>query len=164
MKRTPKDKRAIEAKIEYQHVIAEANAGGYRPVRFSRVKYKASPDTHIDIRQYQRGYDDEGNEVFFPTKVGFRFLEGEFRHVIQQYVLVPETYIHPRIAKASLHLLNSGDYQSAVFKAFRAVETGIRRRKKSSADDVGVTLIRRAFHPDSGPLTDSELPRAEREA
>jgi hypothetical protein len=35
-------KSEIEAKIEYQEVIGEANSGGYRPIRFSRVKYKAS--------------------------------------------------------------------------------------------------------------------------
>ncbi len=164
MKRKTKDKSAVEAKIEYQHVIAEANAGGYRPVRFSRVKYKASPETHIDIRQYQRGYDDEGDETFYPTKVGFRFLEREFRSVVRDYVLVPEMYIHPRIAKVSLHMLNSGDYESAVLKAFKAVETGIRKWTKSSADEIGVTLIRRAFHPENGPLTDPALPKAEREA
>lgn len=164
MKRKIKDKSGIEAKIEYQHVIAEANAGGYRPIRFSRVKYKASPDPLIDIRQYQRGYDNEGEEAFYPTKVGFRFLEREFRRVVRNYVLVPETYIHPQIAKASIHLLNSGEYESAVLKAFKAVETEIRQRTDSSADDIGVTLIRRAFHPENGPLTDLALPRAEREA
>jgi hypothetical protein len=66
-------KSEIEAKIEYQVVIGEANPGGYQPIRFARVKYKASPETHIDVRQFQRGYDDEGEEKFFPTKKGFRF-------------------------------------------------------------------------------------------
>ena len=90
-------KSEIEAKIEYQKVIGETNPGGYQPIHFSRVKYKASPDTHIDIRQYQRGYDDEGEEAFYPTKTGFRFLEREFRRVVREYVLVPETYVHPLI-------------------------------------------------------------------
>jgi hypothetical protein len=65
---TKTKKSEIEAKIEYQVVIGEANPGGYRPVRISRVKYKASSDTHIDIRQYQRGYDGEGEEAFYPTQ------------------------------------------------------------------------------------------------
>jgi uncharacterized protein (TIGR02391 family) len=157
-------KSEIEAKIEYQKVIGEANPGGYQPIRFSRVKYKASPDTHIDIRRYQRGYDDEGEDVFFPTKMGFRFLEREFRRVVKEYVLMPETYVHPRIFKISSRLLNSGEFDSAVLKAFKTIETTIRKRIKASADDVGVNLIRRAFHPDSGPLTDMSLPKAEREA
>ncbi len=157
-------KSEIEAKIEYQEVIGEANPGGYRPIRFSRVKYKASPDAHIDIRQYQRGYDDEGEEVFYPTKKGFRFLEREFRRVVRKYGLMPETYVHPLIVKASFRLLNSGEFDSAVLKAFKTIESGIRRRIKASADDIGVNLIRRAFHPENGPLTDMALPKAEREA
>lgn len=157
-------KSEIEAKIEYQEVIGEANPGGYRPIRFSRIKYKASPDTHIDIRQYQRGYNDEGEEVFYPTKTGFRFLEREFRRVIREYVLMPETYVHPLIVKTSFRLLNSGEFDSAALKAFRTIETAIRKRIKASADDVGVNLIRRAFHPESGPLTNMALPKAEREA
>ena len=32
----------VEAKIEYQEVIGEANPGAYRPIRFTRIKYKAS--------------------------------------------------------------------------------------------------------------------------
>jgi uncharacterized protein (TIGR02391 family) len=145
-------------------VIGEANAGGYRPIRFSRVKYKASPDTHIDIRQHQRGYDHEGEEAFYPTRIGFRFLEREFRRVVREYVLVPETHIHPLIVKASLRLSNSGEFESAVLKAFKTVETGIRKWTGSNADEIGVSLIRRAFHPDNGPLTDPALPKAEREA
>jgi len=67
--------KEIEAKIEYQNVIGEANPGGYQPVRFSRIKYKASPQTHIDIRQYQRGYDNEGEEQFFQQKKVLDFLK-----------------------------------------------------------------------------------------
>ena len=77
---------------------------------------------------------------------------------------MPETYVHPLIVKASFRLLNSGDFDSAVLKAFKTIETGIRRRIKASADDIGVNLIRRAFHPENGPLTDMSLPKAEREA
>lgn len=47
-------KPEVEAKIEFQKVIGEVNPGSYQTVRFSRVKYKASPETHIDIRQLQK--------------------------------------------------------------------------------------------------------------
>ena len=157
-------KNEIEAKIEYQEVIGEANPGSYRPIRFSRIKYKASPEAHIDIRLYQRGSDIEGEEAFYPTKTGFRFLEREFRRVVREYVLIPETHVHPIIVKASSRLMNSGDFDSAVLKAFKTIETAIRKRIKANADDIGVSLIRRAFHPENGPLTNRSLPRAEREA
>ena len=157
-------KSEIEAKIEYQEVIGEANAGGYQHVRFTRIKYKASPTAHIDIRQFQRGYDDEGEEAFFPTKKGFRFPEREFRRVVKEYALMPETYVHPLIVKKSFSLLNEGQFESAVLQAFKTIETRIRERINASQEEYGIRLIRKAFNTASGPLTDHELPKAEREA
>lgn len=157
-------KSEIEAKIEYQEVIGEANAGGYRPVRFTRIKYKSSPTAHIDIRQYQRGYDNEGEEAFFPTKTGFRFPEREFRRVVKEYALMPETYVHPLIVKKSFSLLNNGQFESAVLQAFKTIETRIREKINATQEEYGVKLIRKAFNFESGSLTDYELPKAEREA
>jgi len=157
-------KSEIEAKIEYQEVVGEANPGGYQPIRFTRVKYKAIPDTHIDIRQFQRGYEAEGEDQFYPTKKGFRFPEREFRRVVKEYALMPETYVHPAIVKKSFSLLNSGQFESAVIQAFKTIETTIRKKIDAEPEEVGVKLIRRAFHPESGPLSDPELPKAEREA
>ena len=157
-------KSEIEAKIEYQEVIGEADPGGYRPIRFTRIKYKASPETHIDIRQFQRGYNDKGEEEFYPTKKGFRFLEREFTRVITKYVLMPETYVHPMIVKKSFPLLKNGQFESAVLQAFKTIETRIRKRISADSEDVGVKLIRKAFNPENGPLTDYDLPKAEREA
>ena len=157
-------KSEIEAKIEYQKTIGEVRPGSYRPVRFSRVKYKASPEAHIDIRQYQRGYDDEGETAYYPTKTGFQFPESAFRRVLEEYTLLPGKYIHPAIAKASFRLWKSEEFDAAVLKAFKKVEMEIRKRIKANADDIGVSLVRRAFNPKSGPLTDMTLPMAEREA
>lgn len=157
-------KSEIEAKIEYQEVIGEANPGGYQPIRFTRVKYKASPEAHIDIRQFQRGYDDEGEEEFFPTKKGFRFLESEFKRVVKKYALMPETYVHPLIVRKSFSLLNDSQFESAVLQAFKTIETRIREKINVAPEYVGVKLIRKAFNSENGPLTDYELPKAEREA
>jgi uncharacterized protein (TIGR02391 family) len=157
-------KNEIEAKIEYQEVIGEANPGGYQPIRFCRVKYKASPEAHIDIRKFQRGYDDEGEDKYFPTKMGFRFLESEFRRVIKEYALMPETYVHPLIVRRSFKLLNDCQFESAILQAFKTIETKIREKIRADSENVGVKLIRKAFHPEKGPLTDFALPKAEREA
>ena len=157
-------KSEIEAKIEYQEIIGEAKPGDYQPIRFTRIKYKASPETHIDIRQFQRGYDDIGEEVFYPTKKGFRFAEREFRRVVREYALMPESYVHPLIVKRSFELLSDGHFESAVLQAFKQIETLIRREIGASAEEVGVKLLRKAFHPTDGPLTDMNLPRAEQEA
>lgn len=157
-------KPEVEAKIEYQKIIGEANPGGFQPVRFTRIKYKASNETHIDIRQYQRGYDDEGENKFFPTKKGFRFLEREFNRVIKEYTLLPTTYVHPKIIEKSFSLLQSREYESAVFQAFKTIETNIREKISADPAEIGVKLIRRAFNPENGDLTDYKLSKVEREA
>ncbi len=157
-------KSEIEAKIEYQEIIGEANPGGYQPVRFTRVKYKASPTAHIDIRQYQRGYDEEGEDKFYPTKKGFRFPEREFRRVVEEYALMPETYVHPLIVKKCFSLLNNSEFESAVLQAFKAIETSIRKKINAPPELFGARLIRKAFNTDNGSLTDHGLPKAEREA
>lgn len=153
----------IEAKIEFQEVIGEANSG-YQSVRFSRVKYKASPTAHIDIRKFQRGLDDEGEEQFFPTKVGFRFSEREFRKVVEKYALMPESYIHPVIVKKCFSLLKSGEFDSAVMQAFKAIEVITREKIGATSDIFGERLLKKAFNPDDGILTNHKLPKSERSA
>ncbi|WP_395042881.1 TIGR02391 family protein [Flavobacterium sp.] len=161
-------KSEIEAKIESQNIIGEANEGGYQPIRFTRIKYKASTDTHIDIRKFQRATtaDEDGEEEdkFYPTKLGFRFPEREFAKVIKEYTLMPKTYVHPEIVKKSFKLLEGGHYESAVLQAFKCIETRIRKLTKADAEDVGIKLIRKAFNSENGCLTDMNLPVSEREA
>lgn len=157
-------KAEIQAKIEFQEVIGEANEGGFQPIRFTRVKYKQSPTPHIDVRKFQRGYDDNGEDIFFPTKLGFRFPEREFKKVLEKYSILPTTYIHPKIIAKSFKLLNSKEYESAVLQAFKTIETSIREQINAEPEDVGIKLLRKAYHPDNGPLTDFSLPKSEREA
>jgi uncharacterized protein (TIGR02391 family) len=61
-------------------------------------------------------------------------------------------------------LLESGQYESAVLQAFKTIETSIRDKIGANAEDIGVKLIRKAFHPDLGKLTNYKLPKSEREA
>jgi len=157
-------KAEIEAKIEYQKIIGEIKAGGYQPIRFTRIKYKASDQTHIDIRRFQRGYDDDGDEIYFPTKFGFQFLEYEFNRVIKEYTILPQTYIHPKIIKKCFRLLESGEFESAVLQAFKCIETSIRDKIGAPDEEVGIKLIRKAFNPENGDLTNYDLPISEREA
>ena len=156
-------KDEIEAKIEFQKVIGEANPGGYQPVRFTRVKYKASSTAHIDIRQFQRAPADEDDEEdkYYPTKKGFRFPEREFRRVVEKYALMPETYVHPLIVEKSFSLLNNQEFESAVLQAFKATETSIRKKINAPSELFGTRLIRRAYNPDTGSLTNYAIPKSE---
>ena len=77
---------------------------------------------------------------------------------------MPETYVHPNIVKKSFKLLHNGHFESAVLQAFKCIETRIRALINADAEEVGIKLIRKAFHPENGKLTDYSLPMSEREA
>jgi uncharacterized protein (TIGR02391 family) len=52
----------------------------------------------------------------------------------------------------------------AVFKAFKAVEIGVRAAGGYASTDIGVPLMRKALQADTGPLTRLSDPAAERQA
>ena len=72
--------------------------------------------------------------------------------------------MHPLIVKKSFTLLNTGEFESAVLQAFKTIETKIREKVNATSEEYGIRLIRKAFHPESGPLTDLKLPKGERES
>lgn len=76
----------------------------------------------------------------------------------------PKALLHPAIADAVWLDLARGDFQVAVFRAFRAVEEAVRDAGGFAANDVGVDMMRRAFNPQGGPLSKMDDPVAEREA
>ncbi len=51
-----------------------------------------------------------------------------------------------------------------MFQAFKEVEVAVRAAGSFADTDLGTDLIRKAFHTNTGPLTDTSLPMAEREA
>jgi uncharacterized protein (TIGR02391 family) len=57
-----------------------------------------------------------------------------------------------------------GEYDSAAIVAFRTVEEAVRAAGGYADTDIGVSLMRRAFHPEDGRLTDKSQPAAERQA
>jgi hypothetical protein len=51
-----------------------------------------------------------------------------------------------------------------VFTAFKAIEVAVRTECAFSDGELGVPLMRKAFHPETGPLTDKLVVPSEREA
>jgi uncharacterized protein (TIGR02391 family) len=76
--------------------------------------------------------------------------------------LLPRKVLHPKIADNVYFNFQRGDYQTAVSLAFRTVEIAV--REKSGFEEVGVKLMRAAFHKDTGPLRDPDAEEGEREA
>jgi uncharacterized protein (TIGR02391 family) len=76
----------------------------------------------------------------------------------------PKSMLHPLIADKVWLSLIRGDLADAVFTAFRTVEEQVREAGGFKATDIGTDLMRRAFHPDTGPLADNRQEKPEREA
>ena len=56
------------------------------------------------------------------------------------------------------------EFDVAAFQAMKAVEVSVREASGYPKGDHGVPMIRRAFHKDTGPLTDGGAEEAEKEA
>lgn len=56
--------------------------GMYR-IRLSRVLYDNNEDSFIDLRVFQRAYDDEGEEMYHPTRRGFQLSEKDWVKLVE---------------------------------------------------------------------------------
>lgn len=76
----------------------------------------------------------------------------------------PRELIHAAIVETVWPALARGDYDTAVFQAFRAVEEAVRKAGGYGNADYGVDLMRAAFKTKSGPLTKRDDIASEQEA
>ena len=79
----PQTKKARpKPRIERQEIIAETGRRSYEMLRLSRVRYEDNPYTFVDLRLFQRGWDERGDEeVYFPTRKGVQLKEDHFQRL-----------------------------------------------------------------------------------
>lgn len=83
-----------------------------------------------------------------------------YRHA----AMLPQAHLHARIIATVYPLYLRGEYDTAVFQAFKEVEVAVREAAHLNPQDLRCALMRKAFDSKDGPLTDqSQLP-AERQA
>lgn len=180
----PDDLLTLEPEELAAHLLAYLNSRGAYRERFGRSDFFHDP-TLSAAWQAKKGAchnalmeawtvlerealvapSPDSDHVYFVTRRGQRLKSvadyTSFRHAS----LFPKGAIHPALANNVYSEFLRGDYESAIFKAFKQVEIAV----KSAAPGLdqklyGVDLMRKAFHPDNGPLTDEAEPPAEREA
>lgn len=79
--------------------------------------------------------------------------------------LFPKSAIHPEIVSKGYPLYLRGDYETAIFQAFKSVEVKVRNACPHLGVKLyGTDLMRKAFHSENGPLTNLSEPTAERDA
>jgi len=75
--------------------------------------------------------------------------------------ILPVGLLHPKIAEKVRPMFMRGDYDVAVFQAFKEVEVAVRAEAGFSNSEIGRKLMQAAFNPDNGPLTDKKADRGE---
>jgi len=101
---------------------------------------------------------------YFITRRGKKLVDSQdFETYIRANVL-DFAVIDPILARKVKPLYLRGDYDTAIFQAFKEVEIRIRKKGNYSNSDIGVPLVRKAFDTANGPLTDVNADPGEKEA
>ncbi len=107
---------------------------------------------------------DEQGEWRFITKKGEKVLQEEDFSAFTKGELLPSENLHPVLVRRVRPLFLRGDYDTAIFQAFKAVEVLVRKKGGYDKSDIGVNLMRKAFHPQTGKLTNSHSIESEKQA
>jgi uncharacterized protein (TIGR02391 family) len=98
------------------------------------------------------------------TKRGQELRTREQVEAYRQAAVLPAGLVHPAILPKVNPPFLRGDYEVAVFAAFRAVEVAVRKAGRFDDEELGVPLMRKAFDKRKGPLTDKRVVESERDA
>jgi uncharacterized protein (TIGR02391 family) len=86
-----------------------------------------------------------------------------FRLFLRESALHP-ILLHPIVRAEAWPLYLRGKFDLAVFEAFKRVEIAVRAAGNFKPTDLGPSLMRMAFHENTGALADMSLPVAERQS
>ncbi len=103
-----------------------------------------------------------GWRMFTPD--GKAIADGFDFHKLRAAREFPKVLIHPTIRDKVWRALMRGDLDDAVSAAFKAVEVAVREAANLKDADIGVNLMKDAFKPYVGHLTDRDQHPAEQEA
>ena len=98
------------------------------------------------------------------TRRGARLTNRELAAAYRASAVLPAALVHPEILEKSRAAFMRGDHDIAVFAAFKAIEVAVRTAGGFPDGELGVPLMRKAFHPETGPLADKTVVASEREA
>lgn len=101
---------------------------------------------------------------YFITKRGEKILEGQNFETYRKSHLLPSDNLDPILVRKVKPSFIRGDYDAAVFQAFKEVEIRVRDKAGFTNREIGVDLMRKAFGPPKGPLVDTTAHPAEQAA
>jgi uncharacterized protein (TIGR02391 family) len=164
--------RNLQNGIVHRNVIVSTDAQQGQPPRLQRHQQQ-----QVEVALIEALHWLEVNALLLPAsgtngQNGFRIFGRRGRELLDRSsfdafrsaAAFPKTMLHPAIADRVWIALARGELSDAVFVAFRAVEEAVRAKGRYADTDIGVDLMRRAFHSDNGPLADQNQNKPEREA
>ena len=107
---------------------------------------------------------EQSADYYCLTRKGRSITHRQDFTIYRQGRLLPTEILHPVLIEKIRPMFLRGDYEVAVFSAFKEVEVAVRKRAGLPDEQLGVTLMRTAFNPDKGALSDQQKVYSEREA
>ena len=100
----------------------------------------------------------------FVTRKGFKFRNKTDLDTYRKSHLLPKESLDKTLLSEVYPLFIRGDYDTAVFRAFKEVEVRVRIKANLPDSLYGVDLMRKAFDVNKGPLTNKNAVMAEKQA
>lgn len=107
---------------------------------------------------------EHGRDWVFVTGRGHRLLDEQNWEAFSRARLLGDVELGTMLVQKAKPPFLRGDYESAVFEAFKVVEVEVRKASKLADERIGVSLMRDAFKPESGPLTNASSIPGEQQA
>jgi uncharacterized protein (TIGR02391 family) len=98
---------------------------------------------------------------YFVSRRGQRLRGRRDFDAFRQSNALPKASLHPVIAEKVWANFIRGEYETAVFQAFKEVEVAVRTAGRFALTEIGTILMGKAFKAHMGPLTDTTLPEPE---
>jgi uncharacterized protein (TIGR02391 family) len=108
--------------------------------------------------------NDSTHTWIFITRRGWLLLKQSNFDSYYRGHLLPASALDPDLATKIRPIFLRGEYDTAVFAAFKEVEVRVRVAAAMPFESLGTVLMREAFDAERGPLTDQSKPIAERQA
>lgn len=106
----------------------------------------------------------ESGDWAFITPRGRKVLEEQNFDAYKKESTLPSDYLDPILVRKVKPSFIRGDYETAIFQAFKEVEVRVRKAGGYDKEEIGVPLMRKAFHPETGKLTNKEATGGEKQA
>lgn len=100
----------------------------------------------------------------YVTKKGFKYRRKADLEIYKKSYLLRRENLDQNLFDNVYNLFIRGDYDTAIFRAYKEVEVRVRKKAGLPDDLLGIKLMRTAFNTEDGPLADKDALPAERQA